>query len=51
LDDQIVSTRDGGTRRYLIKWKEKPDSENSWITEGDLRHLDPDRLKRYQSQQ
>ena len=29
LDDQIVSTRDGGTRRYLIKWKEKSDSENS----------------------
>ena len=31
LDDQIVSTRDGGTRHYLIKWKGKLDSENSWI--------------------
>ena len=29
LDDQIVSIRDGGTRRYLIKWTGKPDSENS----------------------
>ena len=51
LDDQIVSTRDGGTRRYLIKWTGKPDSENSWITEEDLQHLDPDRLERYHSQQ
>ena len=33
LFDQIVSTRDEGTRRYLIKWKGRPDSENSWITE------------------
>jgi len=29
LDDQIVSTRDGGTRYYLIKWKGRPESENS----------------------
>ena len=33
LDNQIVSTRDGGTRRYIIKWKGRSDSENSWITE------------------
>ena len=51
LNDQIVSTRDQGMRRYLIKWKRKPDSENSWLTEGDLRHFDPDRLERYQCQQ
>jgi len=51
LDDQIVSTRDGVMRRYLIKWKEKLNLENSWITEGDLRHLDLNRLERYQSQQ
>ena len=25
LDDQIVSTRDGVMRRYLIKWTGKPD--------------------------
>jgi len=29
LDDQIVSTRDGETLRYLMKWKERSDSENS----------------------
>jgi len=51
LDDQIVSIRDGGMRRYLIKWKGKADSENSWITEEDFRQLDPDLLERYQSQQ
>ena len=29
LDDQIVSIRDGGIRRYLVKWKGRPESENS----------------------
>ena len=33
LNDQIVSTRKGETRRYLIMWKGKPNLENSWITE------------------
>ena len=51
LDDQIVSTRDGGTRCYLIKWKERPESENSWITEKNFRQLDPALLECYHSQQ
>jgi len=50
LDDQIVSTRDRVTRPYVIKWKGRPDSENSWITD-DFRQLNPDLLERYQSQQ
>ena len=29
LDDQIISTRDRGTRRYHVKWKGGPVSENS----------------------
>ena len=39
LVDQVVSSRDGGTRYYLVKWRGRPESENSWITEEDLRRL------------
>ena len=28
LDDQIVSTRDEETRRYLVKWRGRTESEN-----------------------
>jgi len=51
LDDQIISTKDERTRRYLIKLKERLDLENYWITEEDFRQLDLDLLERYQSQQ
>ena len=29
LVDQIVSSRDGGTPCYLVKWRERSESENS----------------------
>jgi len=50
LDDQIVSTGDGGTQHYLVKWKGRFESENSWIIE-DFRWLDPGQLEHYHSQQ
>ena len=28
LVDQIISTKDGGTRCYLVKWRGRPESEN-----------------------
>ena len=40
LDDHIISTRDVGTQHCLIKWRGRPEPENSWITEMDLRRLD-----------
>ena len=41
LDDEFVTSRDGGFRRFLIKWHGCPDSNATWIQEDDLRHLDP----------
>ncbi|KAL6194265.1 hypothetical protein ACLB2K_035349 [Fragaria x ananassa] len=29
VDEQVVSTRQGGYQKYLIKWKDRPDSDNS----------------------
>jgi len=50
LNDQIVSIRGEGTRRYLIKWKGRPDLEKNWITEV-FRQLDLDLLEHYHNQQ
>ena len=49
LDEQIVSTRDGGVHRFLVRWRGRPDSDCTWITRDELRQLDPDLLEYYQS--
>ena len=50
LDDQAVSTRQNSYQRYLVRWQGHPNSEDSWITREDLQCIDPDLLKKYQSQ-
>ena len=35
-NDQIVSTRDGGYQKFLVRWKELPDSANSWVNRVEL---------------
>ena len=49
IDEQIVSIRDGGYHRFLIRWKELPDSDDTWINREKLQRLDPDRLEHYES--
>uniref|UniRef100_A0A7N2LQA1 Uncharacterized protein n=1 Tax=Quercus lobata TaxID=97700 RepID=A0A7N2LQA1_QUELO len=49
LDEQIVSTRDGGVHRFLVRWRGLPDSDCTWITRDELLRLDPDLLEYYQS--
>ena len=31
-DDQIITTRNDGCRRYLLRWKGRPESDDAWIT-------------------
>ena len=40
LDNEFMTSRDGGFRRFLVKWYGRPDSDATWIQEDDLRHLD-----------
>ena len=40
LDNEFVTSRDGGFRRFLVKWNGRPDSDATWIQEDDLHHLD-----------
>ena len=51
LDDEFVTFRDGGFRRFrfLVKWHGRPDSDATWIQEDDLRHLDYSLLDCYLS--
>ena len=49
LDDEFVTSRDGGFRRFLVKWHGRPDSDATWIQEDDLRHLDSSLLDCYLS--
>ena len=34
LDDEFVTSRDGGFRRFLVKWHGCPDSDATWIQVG-----------------
>ena len=47
LDDEFVTSRDGGFRRFLVKWYDRPDYDVTWIQEDDLRHLDSSLLDCY----
>ena len=44
LDEQIVSTRDGGVHHFLVRWRGRPDSDCTWITRDELEQLDLDLL-------
>lgn len=47
LDDQIVSTRRGGYQKFLVRWKNRPSSDNSWIKTEEVQRLDPDLYDEY----
>ncbi|KAL6191584.1 hypothetical protein ACLB2K_037974 [Fragaria x ananassa] len=49
VDEQVISTRQGGYQKYLIKWKDRPDSDNTWVTKEELQRINPDILERYYS--
>jgi len=31
VDDEIIITKDGGTRKHLVRWKGKPPTDDSWV--------------------
>ncbi|GFZ04490.1 hypothetical protein Acr_17g0000620 [Actinidia rufa] len=49
LDEQIISTRDGGVQRFLVRWSGRPASNDTWITSEDLQQIDRDLFEYYQS--
>ena len=49
LDDEFMTSRDGGFRWFVIKWHGRPDSDATCIHKDDLRHLDHSLLDCYLS--
>ena len=49
IEDEIVSTSDGETRQYLVHWKGKPESDDTWLDREDMQRLNPDALEQYES--
>ncbi|KAA8539000.1 hypothetical protein F0562_025692 [Nyssa sinensis] len=45
LDDELITSPNGGYRRFLVKWCHQPDIDATWITEDELHHLDPNLLE------
>ncbi|PKU66219.1 hypothetical protein MA16_Dca009593 [Dendrobium catenatum] len=51
LSDEIISTRDGGRHRYLVRWRGKPETEDTWLERDEIQRLDPNLLELYESSQ
>ena len=51
LDQQVITTSNRVYQRYLVRWKGRPTTDDTWITRAELERLDPDLLERYQSDQ
>ncbi|KAK8965670.1 hypothetical protein KSP40_PGU013220 [Platanthera guangdongensis] len=47
LDAEPVTTADGDTHRFLIRWRDRPPSDDSWVLEMELQSLDAALLHRY----
>ena len=47
LDDQVTVTRGGNYQRYLVRWLDRPDSDNTWIPRDELQRMAPDLLELY----
>ena len=47
LEDQVIFAPEGVTSRYLVKWKDRPIIDATWIFEDEFCHLDAYLLKQY----
>lgn len=47
LTDDIISTKDGGVRWYLVHWSGRTDSDDSCITYDELQQLDLNLLESF----
>ena len=49
LDDKIITTQDGGIRKYLICWTGKVPIDDIWLDRSELSKIDHEILEQYES--
>ena len=49
LDEQTTVIRNKVYQRYLVRWKNQPPTEDTWVSREDLMQLDPDLIERHQA--
>ena len=49
LDEQVTTMRSGAYQRYLVRWRGRPASDDTWVTRAELERIDLDILERYHS--
>eukprot|EP00268_Persea_americana_P054384 TRINITY_DN6228_c0_g1_i16.p1 TRINITY_DN6228_c0_g1~~TRINITY_DN6228_c0_g1_i16.p1 ORF type:complete len:155 (+),score=25.94 TRINITY_DN6228_c0_g1_i16:634-1098(+) len=49
LDDQLISTHQGGFQKFYVRWKKCPLSDATWIAAIDFQRLNPDLYERNQA--
>ena len=49
LDEQTTVTRNKVYQQYLVRWKNQPPTEDTWVSREDLMQLDPDLIERHQA--
>ena len=47
LDHQFVSTRRGGYYKFLVQWKNRPNSDSVWLQAEELQRLHPQLFTTY----
>ncbi|KAK8958267.1 hypothetical protein KSP40_PGU006291 [Platanthera guangdongensis] len=47
LDDDVLASSNGGVHRYLVRWKDRPVCDATWVTADEMARLDEDMLHRY----
>ena len=50
LDEQTTVTKNQVYQHYLVRWKDQPPTEDTWMSREDLMQLDPDILERFQAE-
>ncbi|KAK8949134.1 hypothetical protein KSP39_PZI005042 [Platanthera zijinensis] len=47
IRDEVLSSPSGDIHRYLVRWRDRPASDDSWLPEADVARLDEDLLRQY----
>lgn len=50
LDQTVFNTRHGSYTKYLVQWEGLSAADNTWVSEGEVKRIDNDKLQEFQQQ-